>query len=103
MLTDFQNYFAGRLNGKFATNSYLNIPPHLKYVAALPCKIWMSENRQQSQICIVIDDKSQGNAPKHLSCGELFLYKFMIQFSGERILKIGEHLVMLQAKWLIVS
>ena len=36
MLTDFEKNFAGRLNGKFATDSYLNIPPHLKYVAALP-------------------------------------------------------------------
>ena len=37
MLTDFQNSFADRLSDKFATNSYLNIPPHLKYVAALTC------------------------------------------------------------------
>jgi len=35
MLTDFPNSFTRRLTGKFATNSYLNIPPHLKYVAAL--------------------------------------------------------------------
>jgi len=41
MLTDFQNFFAGRLTGKFATNSYLNIPPHLKRVATLPCEISM--------------------------------------------------------------
>ena len=39
MLTDFQNSFTGRLSGKFATNSYLNIPLHLKYVATLPCEI----------------------------------------------------------------
>jgi len=41
MLTDFQNSFTGRLICKFATNSYLNIPPHLKYVdvATLPCEI----------------------------------------------------------------
>jgi len=39
MLTDFQNYSASGLTGKFATNSYLNIPPHLKYVATLPCEI----------------------------------------------------------------
>ena len=29
MLTNFQNSFTGRLTGKFATNSYLNIPPRL--------------------------------------------------------------------------
>jgi len=47
MLTDFQNSFTGRLIGKFATNSYLihihNIPPHLNFVATLPCEISMSE------------------------------------------------------------
>jgi len=32
-LTDFQNSFADRLGGKFARDSYLNIPPHLNYVA----------------------------------------------------------------------
>ena len=35
----FHNSFTGRLSSKFATNSYLNIPPHLKYVATLPCEI----------------------------------------------------------------
>jgi len=39
MLTDFQNFFTGTLIGKFATNSYLNIPSHLKYVATLPREI----------------------------------------------------------------
>ena len=39
MLTDFQNYFTRRLTGKFATKLCLNIPPHLKYVATLPCEI----------------------------------------------------------------
>jgi len=44
MLTDFQNSVAIKLNGTFATNSYLNIPPHLKYVSTLRCEIRMSEN-----------------------------------------------------------
>jgi len=39
MLTDFWNFFTDRLSGKFATNSYLNIPPHLKCVCTLLCKI----------------------------------------------------------------
>jgi len=39
MLTDFQNFFTDRLTGKFATNTYSSIPPHLKYVATLPCDI----------------------------------------------------------------
>jgi len=43
MLTDFQNPSTDRFTGKFATNLSLNIPLHLKYVATLPCEIWMSE------------------------------------------------------------
>jgi len=38
-------------------------------------------------------DKSQGSIAKHLSCGGLLHYKFTIQFAGERIYKIGEHLL----------
>jgi len=30
-------------------------------------------------------------------------YKYIIQFAGEIIFNIGEHLANLQAKWLIVS
>jgi len=57
MLTNFQNSFAARLSVKFAANSYLNISSHLKYVATLPCEIWMPENWRQSEIYIVINDK----------------------------------------------
>ena len=62
----------------------------------------MSENWQQSEICIVIDDKSQDSTAKHLSSDELLYYKFVNHCAGERILKIREHLAKLQAKWLIV-
>jgi len=103
MLTDFQNSFTSRLTGKFATNSYLNIPPHLKYVATLPCKICMSENWQQSEICIVINDKSQNSTAKHLRYDGLLHYKFVNHCAGKRIFKLREHLAKLQAKWLIVS
>jgi len=103
MLTDFQNSFTGRLNGKFATESFLNIPPHLKYVATLPCEIWMSENWWQSEICIVINDKSQDSTTKHWSCDGLLHYKLIVHCARERIFKIGEHLAKLQAKWLITS
>jgi len=101
MLTDFQNSFADRLGDKFATK---NIPTRLKYVATLPCEIWTSENWRQSEICIAINDKSQGSRPiaKHLSWDVLLNYKFTIQFAGEIIFKIGENLAKLQAKWLIV-
>ena len=106
MLTDFQNSFTCRLTGKFATNSYLNnlnIPPRLKYVATLPCEIWISENWQQSKLCIVINDKSQDSTAKHLRSDELLCYIFINQSASERIFKIGEHLAKLQAKWLTVS
>jgi len=83
MLTDFQNSFTGRLTGKFATKSYLNIPPHLKYVATLPYEIWMSENWQQSEICIVINIKSQDSTAKHLSYDGLLHYKFVSHRAGK--------------------
>ena len=50
MLTDFQKFFTGRLTGKFATNSYLNIPPHLKRVATLPCDIYFQKNRNAQEV-----------------------------------------------------
>ena len=63
----------------------------------------MSEKWRQSEICIVINDKSQGSIAKHFSCDGLIHYKFITQFDGERIFKIGEHMAKLQAIWLIVS
>jgi len=51
----------------------------------------------------VINDKSQGSTTKHLRCNVLLYYKFIIQFAGKRIFKIGEHLAKLRTKWLIVS
>jgi len=59
----------------------------------------MSEKWRQSEICIVINDKSQGSRAKHLRNDELFYYTFIIQSAGERIFKVGEHLAKLQAKW----
>jgi len=63
----------------------------------------MSGNWRQSEICIVINNKSQRSIAKHLSHDGLLHYKYIIQFAGERIFKICEHLAKLQAKWLIVS
>ena len=60
----------------------------------------MSEKWLQSEICIVINDKSQGSIAKHLRCDELLYYAFIIKYAGERISKIGEHLAKLQAKWM---
>jgi len=54
---------------------------------------------RQSEIRIVINDKSQCSIAKHLRNNELLYYTFTIQSAGERIFKIGEHLAKLQAKW----
>ena len=48
-LTNFQNSFTDRLTGKFATNSYLNIPTNLKYVTTLPREISMFKKLQCSR------------------------------------------------------
>jgi len=58
----------------------------------------MSEKWQQSEICIVMNDKSQDSTAKHLSSDELLHYKFVSHCAGERIFKIREHLAKLQAK-----
>jgi len=44
----------------------------------------MSENWRQSDICIVINDKTQDSTAKHLSCDELLHYKFIVQFAGKK-------------------
>jgi len=46
----------------------------------------MSENWRQSEICIVINDKSQGTGTtaKHLNYDGLLHYKFTIQFAVEK-------------------
>jgi len=59
----------------------------------------MSEKWCQSKICIVINDKSQGSIAKHLRNDDLLYYAFITQSADERLFKIGEHLVKLQAKW----
>ena len=58
----------------------------------------MSENWQQSEICIVINDKSQDSTAKHLSYDGLLHYKYVSNYAGERIFKICEHLATLQGK-----
>ena len=48
----------------------------------------MSQKWRQSEICIVINDKSQGNIAKHLRTDDLYYYTFIVQSDGERIFKI---------------
>ena len=62
-----------------------------------------AEKRHHSEICIAINDESQGNIAKNLRCDELIYYTFIIHSDGERIFKIGEHLAKLRAKSLTMS
>jgi len=59
----------------------------------------MLEKWRQSEICTVINDKSHGSIAKHLRSDESLCYTFITQSVGERILKIGEHLAKLRARW----
>jgi len=44
ILADFKNSFTVIISRKFAMQHLLNIPPHLKRVATLPCEMFMSVN-----------------------------------------------------------
>jgi len=48
--------------GKFAVRYVLKIPPHLAYVATLPCETLMSAKQ-------AINDKLQGSVAAYLRCG----------------------------------
>jgi len=98
-INQFSNFFfTDGLGSKFATNVCLKIPPRRRHVATLPCEIRMSEKWRQCEICIVINDKSQGSIATHLRNDEVLYYKFITQSAGERIFKTDEHLAKLQAK-----
>jgi len=47
MLTYFQHSFTDRLSRKFVIKSYLNMLPHLKRVATLPCEISVQKIPQE--------------------------------------------------------
>ena len=70
----------------------------LHYLVKYECQKW-----HQSEICIVINDKSECSIAQYLRCDELLYYTFTIQSASKRIFKIGQHLAKLQAKWFIVS
>jgi len=53
-LNRFTIFFTGRFLSNFAVKWILNIPPHLAYVAALPCETLMSAKQ-------AINDKLQGS------------------------------------------
>jgi len=56
------NSFTVRFPGKFAVKWISKIPPHLTYVATLPCKTLMSAKQ-------AINDKLQGSVAAYLRCG----------------------------------
>ena len=48
-----------------------------------------AEEWHNSEICIAINDESQGNIAKNLRCDEFLYYTFITHSAGERIFKIG--------------
>ena len=62
-LNRFNNFFIGRFLSKFAVKGILGIliPPHLEYVATLPCETFMSAKQ-------VINDKLQGSVATYVKC-----------------------------------
>ena len=99
----FSKFFTTRLGSKFATNSCFNIPPRFKHVATLPCEHMNAEKWHHSEICIAINDETQGSIAKNLRCHELLYHKFDNHSAAEIIFKIGEHLAKLRAKSMTVS
>ena len=87
----------GKFIGKFVVKWILLLPPHLAYVATLPCETLMSAKQ-------AINDKLQGSVATYLRCAgvvnnhikkTLFLSRW-VNFS-----QIGEYLAKLQARaWL---
>ena len=61
-LNRFIIFFTERFRGKFAVKCILKIPPHLAYVATLPCETLMSAKE-------AINDKLQGSVAAYLRCG----------------------------------
>ena len=61
-LNRFTFFFTERFLGKFAVKCTLKIPPHLAYVATLPCETYMSAKQ-------AIKDKLQGSVAAYLMCG----------------------------------
>ena len=58
----FKKFFAGRFPGKFAVKWISKIPPHLAYIATLPCETSISAKQ-------AINDKLQGSVATYLRSG----------------------------------
>jgi len=65
-MSRFQHSFTNRLSNKFMVQLSLKSTAYLVRVVAVPCETLMSENQQQSETGIVINNKSQGSGPRRV-------------------------------------
>ena len=59
--------------GKFAVKWILKIPPHLAYVATLPCETLMSAKQ-------ALKDKLQGSVAAYLRCAGVVIAKLRMVY-----------------------
>ena len=62
ILNRFNKFFTERFLGKFAVKWMSKVPPHLAYVATLPCETLISAKQ-------AINDKLHGSVATYLRCG----------------------------------
>ena len=74
ILADFQNSFTVTFSRKFGIKPSLNIPPHLKHIATLPCEILMSEKYGLQHEELSVYRKYNGHEIKHISWFYYILY-----------------------------
>ena len=83
-----KKFFTGRFLGKFAVKRILKIPPHLVYVATLPCETLMSAKPANN-------DKLQGNCSFFKFVVELLMTKWRKVYCWVcewKKIKIGKYL-----------
>ena len=94
---DCKIFLIGRFLVKFAVERILKIPPHLAYVATLPCETLMSAKQ-------ALNDKLQGSVAAYLRCGGVVnnqIKKGLLLSVWVKSFLIGEYLAKLQARaWL---
>ena len=86
--------FTGRFLGKIAVKWILKIPPHLAYVATLPCCETLISTKQ------ALDDKLQGSVAAYLRCSGIVnnqIKNGSLLSLGEKIF-LDEYLAKLQAR-----
>jgi len=86
--------FFGRFLGKFVVKWILKIPPHLAYVAALPCETLLSSKQ-------VINDKLQSSVATYLTCGGVVntkIKKGLLLSLSVKLFNIGNYFAKLQTR-----